>query len=685
VPVQATNDPQTFTFKPPGAEATRLYRVSAKADDPACPDLDALVSSYWLPGNQLEVTFAPRLNTQLRTLQRGTPVHQCDDPAGSGEFPGCWGTDEAIYGTLKERKQEFKWETQLKGAAKAKLQASLWPFPSDFQGDMFSPPGLVATWDVSPTCSNCAVDLSPLAFPASKAETESTGTKSTPETWLEKGITVIQTAFQAVGDLVLSVGRAIAELSKVVLEFFGGSVDEKPEAVQVDKATVPMGTIKDNLANIYYVPSTFYFRLVPLDESGNLAGGASNTVRIDWAEKTPWDEKLGEALKCLQTPTPAGCPTPTPAPPKAYIAEIVSYNGIIPPTKNKSCFIVTEDTTKHIGSIKLEYKAGSMICEPEPKEPSCSITDPVGCVEVVVGALSDGWDWIGEVWSDLKGFVIQTFLKVTQLGSLCDKVGIASECEMVVKGALDAGLLALGIPPNIPSFDQLVNEGVDYLAAQAASQIAIPPDVVKAATEIGGPLAGLALAEAEAKLREEAESAIRDNVQKQMEKVQYSYADNVGWLPKGVPVRPDPTSWVQPPMVRVKITRNPAVAESPGSCQLQIFNWVKNDFTQPGVTIPQAAKEWLKPGTDSPIYNQEYLPLPPLKPGESVVLPVVLTPNTYSYWLKAQPKVQMYWTLEELWYAMYHGGTVTMFASGPCVENSFLTAPAQSGGAGPAS
>ena len=145
-------------------------------------------------------------------------------------------------------------------------------------------------------------------------------------------------------------------------------------------------------------------------------------------------------------------------------------------------------------------------------------------------------------------------------------------------------------------------------------------------------------------------------------------------------MKPDPTSLVQPPLVRVKITRNPAVAGSPSSCQLQIFNSVTNDFTQDGVTIPQAAKEWFKPGSQGPIYNQKYLPLPPLKPGESVVMPVVLTPNTISYWAKAQPKVQMYWSLEELWFAMYHGGNVTIFATGPCVDNSVMTAPAEASG-----
>lgn len=94
------------------------------------------------------------------------------------------------------------------------------------------------------------------------------------------------------------------------------------------------------------------------------------------------------------------------------------------------------------------------------------------------------------------------------------------------------------------------------------------------------------------------------------------------------------------------------------------------------MTIPAPAKQWLTPDTRHWLYDSEYLSLPPLAPGESVVIPVVLKPNTGS-WLLAHPEVQMYWTLEELWYALYHGGTASLIAPGACVQSDSLTTPAE--------
>ena len=41
---------------------------------------------------------------------------------------------------------------------------------------------------------------------------------------------------------------------------------------------------------------------------------------------------------------------------------------------------------------------------------------------------------------------------------------------------LDAGLVALGIPPSLPNFDQLMNEGLDYLASSVVEQIGVPKE-----------------------------------------------------------------------------------------------------------------------------------------------------------------------------------------------------------------
>jgi len=44
-------------------------------------------------------------------------------------------------------------------------------------------------------------------------------------------------------------------------------------------------------------------------------------------------------------------------------------------------------------------------------------------------------------------------------------------CDDVVRAGLEAGLMAMGVPPSIPNWDQLQEQGIDYLAAEMATQI----------------------------------------------------------------------------------------------------------------------------------------------------------------------------------------------------------------------
>ena len=54
-------------------------------------------------------------------------------------------------------------------------------------------------------------------------------------------------------------------------------------------------------------------------------------------------------------------------------------------------------------------------------------------------------------------------------------------CRAGLQLALKTGMAAMGVPPSIPNFDQLMDEGIDYLAASAAEQAGIPPEVASVA------------------------------------------------------------------------------------------------------------------------------------------------------------------------------------------------------------
>ncbi|MPZ50263.1 MAG: hypothetical protein GEU75_13365 [Dehalococcoidia bacterium] len=148
-----------------------------------------------------------------------------------------------------------------------------------------------------------------------------------------------------------------------------------------------------------------------------------------------------------------------------------------------------------------------------------------------------------------------------------------------------------------------------------------------------------------------------------------------------MPVTPDPASSTRPPTLTLKMTRNLAVPGTFASCQLVVQSSVTNDFDTPGFSVPTPAQEWLKPGIDYAIYSAEYLPVPVLDLGESVEIPIVLKPELTT-WLYSRPEVQMYWSLYELWFSLYAGGTVKLYAGSgatPCIEGDALVAPAAKG------
>ena len=58
-----------------------------------------------------------------------------------------------------------------------------------------------------------------------------------------------------------------------------------------------------------------------------------------------------------------------------------------------------------------------------------------------------------------------------RITSVC---GGSAECKTLVSAGVDIGLAALGVPPTLPNFDKLMDEGADYLAATLAEESGVP-------------------------------------------------------------------------------------------------------------------------------------------------------------------------------------------------------------------
>ena len=135
---------------------------------------------------------------------------------------------------------------------------------------------------------------------------------------------------------------------------------------------------------------------------------------------------------------------------------------------------------------------------------------PKGCVHDQGGNdywnpldfLADAWDWASQTYADIKSFVLDT------VNALLPFVP-----RGVLDLALDAALMAAGVPPELPNIDQLMEQGAGYLAEEAASQLAGP--VGSAVTQqVAGELFGDAAAQMAASMTAE---ALQDAVQDELE------------------------------------------------------------------------------------------------------------------------------------------------------------------------
>lgn len=144
-------------------------------------------------------------------------------------------------------------------------------------------------------------------------------------------------------------------------------------------------------------------------------------------------------------------------------------------------------------------------------------------------------------------------------------------CRTALAMGLDYGLASVGIPPSLPNFDDLTEMGKGYLVESIAAETGLPPEAVERAVD-----------ELAARAKEVADHGPGGDA----------------WL------RPHPDHQFRPAFVRVRVTNN------------------ANDWRRGSLSVRMGH-----------LYQWRSVPVPPLGPGESIVVPVVLTQET-DYWIR---------------------------------------------------
>lgn len=100
------------------------------------------------------------------------------------------------------------------------------------------------------------------------------------------------------------------------------------------------------------------------------------------------------------------------------------------------------------------------------------------------------WDKVGDAISSVVDFFSGAVDWVAEAYEWVKARAVDAACAALpgvprewIEAGLDAGLASMGIPPSLPNFDELTSMGKDYLVATVAEQAGIPPEIAGKAVD----------------------------------------------------------------------------------------------------------------------------------------------------------------------------------------------------------
>ena len=111
-----------------------------------------------------------------------------------------------------------------------------------------------------------------------------------------------------------------------------------------------------------------------------------------------------------------------------------------------------------------------------------SFTNTVGAVLTgLVDEIAKLVNSASELWEQIQDYAVQAVAAGLNVipGVNCPP----TPCQAALEMGLEVALATMGVPPSIPNFDQLMDQGFDYAAAQLASQVGVPSVIADVASD----------------------------------------------------------------------------------------------------------------------------------------------------------------------------------------------------------
>jgi hypothetical protein len=214
-----------------------------------------------------------------------------------------------------------------------------------------------------------------------------------------------------------------------------------------------------------------YIRILPIAKPGEsiIVGQPSNAMGAYYASVPPPQPPL----KLYDF-----------SPPNLFSVEVKSFTPpIFQRASRWGCVVIEGYTIPAVGLTAQLYPLGEM-CPKSYKGASNQITSFGDFVDWAFGGITDAVDWVSERYDDLKQVAVDVVMKYTFFGAQCEFIAGAIDddktgyCRVIAETAVSSGMVALGIPPSLPNYNELIDKGIDHAveiaAAEIASQTGVP-------------------------------------------------------------------------------------------------------------------------------------------------------------------------------------------------------------------
>jgi len=560
--------------------------------------------------NSAVITFSSlevdEINDDLAGYFSGTTVHT--NPL--------WGeTDTSIINRNATKKYvNFRWTTAEKDVKGALFQISRYPFPADpvhWQNQYV--PGIVGSGQVKVERTqydeNIATDYRYFRINFAKAANRNPGLPP----YFDGTASITQDS-QGIGEAQQMTKIPLLNTAMVMTDYSVGSFNFGLPSAFVPMASDDMtpfelGNPNENLqlscadcfslrpftaleTSISGLEQTYYVRVVPIHADGK-AGLPTLPVTVTVQRPKACPNGVTNvqinppSVKILSfTPTLFAPHDRFPGGPQYFVA-IKDPDNCTQKTQSP----VNTPTTYVVGSPCYDFmtfahgQAGWHWFIP-PADESHWYDFLPGFLVDIISALNDTYTIISQTWNDAQDFAAEMTAKGW---SILLTAGIYQcedhkECLNAVRSGQSAALSAIGIPPNLPTYDQMMDAGADYLIQVTADELGA-----------GEAYEGMP-EEVKAKIRSESKTFAKELVGAQSSSRKDQLSSAVGtWF------MPDP------------LYNSP----HPATVMVRAYNPAGNPRSTSRVTITV---------TDSAgLYKPRQMAVPLLAPGEGVAIPVVLS------------------------------------------------------------